>query len=118
MILREQKNTHSVTEVYSLHDIIRTMHTRVQRTICSVPRDRVVGPSMTVSVNGDGDGSWSGISPVAVMSVFANRQSVVRGVLFHRSREYLALGMIGDGTEYVFVAPLHVEALMKKSFLR
>ena len=41
---------------------------------------------MTASVNGDSDGSWGGISPVAVMSVFANRQSGVRGVLFHRKR--------------------------------
>ena len=90
------------------------MHTRVQKTICSVPRERVEGPSTTASVNGDSDGSWGGISPVAVMSVFANRQSGVRGVLFHRKRKYLALGMIGDRTEYVFVAPLHVEALMEK----
>ena len=102
----------------SLHDIIRTIHTRVQRTIFSVPRERVEGPSMTASVDGDSDGSWGGISPVAVMSVFANRQSGVRGVLFPRKRKYLALGMIGDRTEYVFVAPRHVEALMKKSFLR
>ena len=38
-------------------------------SICTVLSERVEGPSMTSSTTGNGDGSWGGISEVAVISL-------------------------------------------------